>query len=301
MTNFAGRYLRATRDWSWPGRMAARAPGLAALARRIEARVLTRRVWAPLAEGFGVWVNPADAAVAREILTTGGWQPHETRIVRSFLRPGMTAVDIGANVGYFSVVCAAAVGAAGRVISIEPDPENAAMLRETVKSNGFANIAVFECAVGSGAGTMSLTRDAKNFGNHSLAGTNVADTSGGVSVEVRRLDAVLDDAGVRVIDLIKIDVQGWEAEVFRGIERSRLSGATIILEFWPAGLENAGSSADAFGRFLLSLGQVRAVLERGALGPPFAEVAEILDACAARESGQLDVVVQGTAGLDDPR
>lgn len=131
----------------------------------------------------------------------------DMRFVLDTLKPGDLFVDIGANVGSYTVLASKVCGA--RAISVEPDPDTARALRRNVEINGIKDkVQVVEAALGATAGTASFTvgRDTVNR----VAGPEDANVR---DVVVRTLDDVLEGQVPRVI---KIDVEGFEAEVFRG-------------------------------------------------------------------------------------
>ena len=98
-------------------------------------------------EGFRIHVDPTDYAVGHTLARTGSYEPDVSATLRSVLGQGATFVDIGANIGWFSLLGASLVGAAGRVVAIEPNPRNVALLRQSAKDNGFDNIEVIAVAL----------------------------------------------------------------------------------------------------------------------------------------------------------
>ena len=176
----------------------------------------------------------------------------ERRLLRELVRPGMTAVDVGANVGLYTMLMAELVGPSGRVISFEPDPDLARLLGENCAANGAANVEAHNVALGRGADRMMLHRLTLNSGENHLGPNGRTAFRRLLEVEVAAFDALVP--GVRP-DFIKVDVQGWELNVLRGMEASLMgSDATIYLEFWPVGLERAGNVPAELFSFLRDLG-----------------------------------------------
>lgn len=159
--------------------------------------------------------------IAREICVTGRYAPAETALVRASLAAGGTFVDVGANIGYFALLGASIVGPTGRVVALEPDPRMAAALRENVAMNALGRIDVVETAASDVTGTATLTGysvDGGNWGVSSLASTPPADAGApSFTVTCAPLDSVLDVAGVDTVDLVKVDVEGAEPRVLRGM------------------------------------------------------------------------------------
>lgn len=176
----------------------------------------------------------------------GTYEPHETALVREWLKPGMTFVDAGANVGYFTAVAAGAVGPHGRVFSVEPQPYAYQRLQAMVDRNGLSQVRAFQGGLSSAEGELPLYLPPESRGEHNATMVAAAEASSRrISVPVKTLDASLDEWGVERIDLLKIDVEGHEPQVFDGARRAlaeRRIGA-ILCEFNEFWLRHAGSGA----------------------------------------------------------
>lgn len=160
---------------------------------------------------------------------------------------GMTVVDVGANVGVYTSLFAQLVGPSGRVIALEPAPDNWLALNKALTTNRWKNVEIYQVAAADRSGRMYFERSSYNSGNNALC--LESSREGAESVEVVRLDDLL--AG-RKVDFIKIDVQGWEAAVLRGGEQTLEGNRPLRLrtEVWPAGLLRAGSSPDEVAELL---------------------------------------------------
>jgi len=154
---------------------------------------------------------------------------------------GMTVVDVGANVGVYTSLFSQLVGSSGRVIALEPAPDNWRALDKALATNRWNNVEIYQVAAADQSRRMYFERSSYNSGNNTLCVKNGHENT--ESVEVVRLDDLL--AG-RKVDFIKIDVQGWEAAVLRGGEQTleRNRPLCVRTEVWPAGLSRAGSSPD---------------------------------------------------------
>jgi FkbM family methyltransferase len=168
--------------------------------------------------------------------------------------------DIGANVGNYTVLAAAIVGARGHVYAFEPAPENAARLR--ARCTGLTNVSVFEHAVGECGRNVRLYLDAHNDAQHSLGSHNVGTAGGCVKVRQVALD---DVEHLGHIDLIKSDAQGAEFRIIEGarrlIERCQ---PLMILEFWPYGLRRLGAEPESLLEALKRLGYELSRLSKNA-------------------------------------
>jgi FkbM family methyltransferase len=166
------------------------------------------------AQGLWLHLNPRTGQNYFE----GGGETEVQEALQQLLRPGMTFYDIGANIGFFSLLAAGLVGKEGRVVAFEADPEIAARLREHVARNEFGWIAVEGEAVWSEPRMVFFARtDPATSPDRGLG--HVVSTSAGDTI---RVSAVSLDEYTRsqpAPDFIKCDVEGAEVEVFRGAER----------------------------------------------------------------------------------
>lgn len=149
-------------------------------------------------------------------LLYGTFELAELKFAEQVLSTGATALDIGANVGIFSVVMAAKAGANGRVFSFEPLPANVVRLKKNLRRNGLADSGVFAVALGQADGEMRLrlAHDPAYPSLHEVEG-GLADGTD-VQVQVRRLDAVWEELGMPDVAFVKMDVEGAEADVLKG-------------------------------------------------------------------------------------
>jgi len=197
-----------------------------------------------------------DRFVSQRLREQGIWEPYETSLVLSLLRPGDVFVDVGANIGYFSVVAASVVGAQGAVFAFEPDPDNCRLLRANAELNGFdERIIVVEAALSDASGHGELFLSADNLGDHQV----YAGHEGRSSVPIALLQGSEFLAGrVQRIDLLKVDTQGAEFQVMTGLIQLLQSLAQpprIMIELTPYSLRQAGASGRALVELLATLGQ----------------------------------------------
>jgi len=176
------------------------------------------------AEGLWIRVNPRTGRNVQR----GIGEPQVQQALVDHLRPGMTFYDLGANIGYFSLIAARLVGPTGRVISFEADPEIAARLRENLARNDFSHARVEQKAVWSETMTVSFARvDPATSPDRGLGHVS-ADSSGDtITVEAVSLDRYVTAEDCP--DFLKCDVEGAEAEVFQGANRLLAERRTILL------------------------------------------------------------------------
>jgi FkbM family methyltransferase len=184
----------------------------------------------------------------------GTYEPQETRLVAAFLKPGMTVIDVGANVGYYTALAASKVRKEGRIFAIEPDATAFAQL-ETLIATNHLSARAFNIGLGekSGEGCLYQMPESRNNTPTMIAHDGHAPKS---TVKIRTLDDCLDDWRVPHVDLLKIDVEGWEPRIFEGARRALASGRidAILCEFNEHWLRAGGSSSEALWKMLAGFG-----------------------------------------------
>ena len=207
-------------------------------------------VWrAQVATWGGRFDPPSADRLAYLWLHKLGLMGRDRVLLEAQVRPGMVVADIGANVGLYTHLLARCAGEHGFVYAFEPDPDLFASLEANCRTNGVVNARLHNVALGAQDDTLTLRRARFNSGDNRLSRRESSPARGEVSVPVRPLDELLEG---RPLDFIKIDVQGWELEVFKGM-RGQLTGSRplrIYFEFWPAGLRGAGSDPAELLAFL---------------------------------------------------
>lgn len=161
--------------------------------------------------------------------------PGEAYVAQHFervLRPGHHVVDIGGYVGYFTMLAAQAVGAGGRVTTFEPVPDNAASIRRSAETNGFGHVVVEQMALSDGEGRGRIYVEREEGGAASSTSSLAGSGNEFVEVPVTTLDRYACDHGLARLDLVKIDVEGLEVEVVRGMETvMRTLRPELVVEF----------------------------------------------------------------------
>lgn len=190
---------------------------------------------------WGLEVHPPnlDRRLAAFLLDRGWMGRAERRLFERTIRPGQVVVDVGANQGILTLLFSRLVGESGRVLALEPEPLLFESLERSCRANGVANVTRLRVAAGEGRTTGVLHRSRFNSGDNRLTDSVLADSA--VGVEIAPLDELLPDGRV---DFVKIDVQGYEMKVLRGMEGilERSAGIQVYFEYWPQGLRHAGSA-----------------------------------------------------------
>jgi FkbM family methyltransferase len=205
-------------------------------------------------------VHAHDEVISPMLEHEGTWEPDEAAWLRSVIRPGMTVVDVGANVGYFTLLCAKLTGPEGRVVSFEPEPENLRLLRANVWRNGADNVTVVPAAASDSRGHLALRLYSReNTGGHEV---HAEAQEGDALVPSATIDEIV--AGARV-DVVKIDAQGADDAVVRGATRAIAANPAIrlLIEFWLPGMEQRGLSAEAIIDEYRAIGRPLALLTEG--------------------------------------
>jgi FkbM family methyltransferase len=170
----------------------------------------------------------------------------EAGLLEKLIAPGMQILDVGANIGLYTLLLSRLTGQAGKVFAFEPEPNLFSILCENCAANAADNVTPFQCAAGEANGRATLQRATFNSGDNRLG----ASTSGPESIEVKvaRLDEVVPK---RTVDFIKLDVQGHELAALTGMEQLLASSpdVRVLFEFWPAGLRAAKASPELFFKF----------------------------------------------------
>jgi FkbM family methyltransferase len=174
---------------------------------------------APLRLPFGAWwlVRSDNAGLP---ISEGRFESAELGFVDRFVRPGMTALDIGAHHGLYTLLLSKKIGASGRVFSFEPSPREGVALRKHLKLNRCRNVAVEELAVGdeNKEGQLHVVEGFET-GCNSLRPPIVMSETSPVCVCVRRLDDWVSERRLDAVDFIKLDVEGGELAALRGASR----------------------------------------------------------------------------------
>lgn len=195
--------------------------------------------------GFSLGGSTADL-LQRSVYVFGMWEPNISRWVRTHLRPGDVVVDVGANVGYFSLLSATCTGPSGRVIAFEPVPSIVKMLHGNLQLNGFENVTVEHAIAADEPGVGEIFRGAEgNLGMSTTAG-HAGMRSEGEVPQVRGADAI-DQELWPSVRLVKVDTEGDDLRALRGLEpllRAMPAGSAALVEITPDELRTRSDTPD---------------------------------------------------------
>ncbi len=186
-------------------------------------------------------------------LALGSYEPETIKIFKDLLKEGATVVDIGTNIGYYTVIAGKRVGPKGKVFAYEPNRDSFNLLQQNIKINNFKNITPVNIALSDSLGRRVLyfgdNKCTHSFSDNRKTGRNEL-------VETDTLDNSLKKHGSPKIDMIKMDIEGAEILALEGmietIERS--PGLIIFTEFYPKAIRRLGKSPIEFLKKMQGLG-----------------------------------------------
>jgi FkbM family methyltransferase len=207
-------------------------------------------------EGFRIHVDPTDYAVGHTIALDASYEPEVSATLRQVLGAGGTFVDAGANIGWFTLLGASLVGPTGRVVAIEPNPLNVALLRQSARDNGFDNVDVMAVALSDEGGVVALETDGSNGRVIPIEGPPTEPVAASFVVAAQTLDTILDSFGVTRVDVVKVDIEGAEPLALRGAAKMIARDRPILIsEFYPLALDSSPwGSAQGYLAMLRELG-----------------------------------------------
>lgn len=212
-------------------------------------RVLLRTLF-----GHKMFVDSRDLSLTPHLILDGYWEMWITRVFQHFVKPGMRVVEVGANVGYYTLLACQQIGARGSLLAFDANPSMAKIVTDNLNINGYSGIAKVICkAAYSEAATLSFDVFADHIAGSTLFIDEASATSRGDTFQTMQVEAVrIDDmiAPGERIDFIKIDAEGAELHVLQGAERVLRENAEIklVVEHSPSMLAHVhpGSASIVF-------------------------------------------------------
>jgi FkbM family methyltransferase len=195
---------------------------------------------------FRMYVDTRDTMITPQLLSTGIWEPALTRLLAQTIKGGMTVVDIGAGVGYYTLLAAAIAGPQGRVVAFEPDPRNADILERNVELNRIQErLTLHRCGVSNERKKVGSLRDTCSQQGRALF---VADAAHTAAAQASLEMVTLDDAIETPVDFMKIDAAGTEALIFDGMKKlvARSPRLMVLMEFNTVAMKSLGVEPSEF-------------------------------------------------------
>jgi len=224
------------------------------------------------------YAHTLDRVIALLLLKFGMWEKGEMDLFKKTVKKGWTVLDIGANIGYPSLLLSSLVGENGKVIAFEPDKNNIQMLEKNIKANNCKNITIVPMAVSDHTGVGTLYISSSHSGDHRIY--DLPDEKRKAqNINTIRLDDYFKSSGK--IDFVQMDVQGAEEVVFKGMKSllNRNKSINILLEFWPEGLRKMGSSPVDFLKMIEKLGFQLAYINQSNGGVSKTSVKQCMEMC----------------------
>jgi len=214
----------------------------------------------------------------RILYATGEYERGTTLVIKRLLRPGQTMIDVGGNLGYFSILGARAVGPNGRVVAFEPVEHVRRQLLDNVRLNGLENVTVREEALARASGEATFYPGPAD--DTGLASLRPLEHSTAITLKQARLDDLWPPGDP--IALIKMDVEGAEMSALEGMEGCLASYSPhLVVEVTDEYLRALGSSAEMLFRFLSNRGYtMQRIEDDGGLVP--VESVDQLSGCPAQ-------------------
>ncbi len=199
--------------------------------------------------GHKIFLDPKDSL---NLSINGTYEEYETELMEKIVKTGDIVLDIGANIGYYTLLFAKLVGKEGKVFAFEPDPANFALLKKNIEANSYANVVLVN------KGVADRTEKCKLYLSEDPGDHQMYDAHDGrkyIEVECTSIDDYFKNNRQK-IDFIKMDIQGAEFVAAQGMLRvlNNNPAVKVISEFWPAGLTKAGAPPRAYPELFLANG-----------------------------------------------
>lgn len=206
----------------------------------------------------GVRIELGTDFVTRDVLFRGAWEPEETGLLRSLTPAGGVFLDVGANIGYFTLLASRWVGSAGLVYALEPVRATYARLMRNVALNDVTNVRAFKLGAARAAGTAEIALASDAGHSHLVAGSDVP--ACGEAITLTTVDAFVARERLQRLDVLKVDVEGADFEVILGAsETLAMFRPAVLMEVEL--LTRFGTSVDDVKRFFHGLGYETELLE----------------------------------------
>jgi len=189
---------------------------------------------------FRMYLDPNENVISKSIFLHKHWEILESKLFCHSISKGNIVIDIGAHIGWYSLLASNRVGKEGIVYSFEPEPRSFNILIKNIKLNKMTNIVPINKALSDSSGTQLLYRNLYKK-DPSIYRMWFESDEESIPVKVITLDEWLKN---KHVDLIKIDVDGYECKIFHGMKKIISENPNLIIfsEYWPKGLRKSGNS-----------------------------------------------------------
>lgn len=192
----------------------------------------------------------------RSLYDKGVYEPESVRAFTGLLLPGMTVLDVGAHLGQYTLIASDRVSRGGRVYAFEAVPETFRWLKRNVALNDLPNVELVNAAVSDSTEPVTVhLASTRDTGSNSIAGPAWVDSGRKITVPALTLDGYLAEKMIPKVDVVKLDVEGWELPVLRGAEKMlRQMRPRLMVEFEEERQKLAGTSCAELARYLTDRG-----------------------------------------------
>ncbi len=207
-------------------------------------------------KGHKMFLDPSDSL---RLSIYGNHETNEKEIYKKYIKKGDVVLDVGANIGYDTLILAKLVGKNGRVFAFEPGPINFQLLEKNIKINEYNNVTLVNKAVSKDNKSIKLYLNETNGTGHKIddiSNLGVKLNRKSIDIESIKLDDFLKNKKIKKIDFVKIDVEGSESEVIKGMNNIFKNNKSLkmILEFTPGALKNYGKDPKKYLKEFISKG-----------------------------------------------
>jgi len=178
-------------------------------------------------QGHKMFINRKDYRICSHLLENKAWEEKETELVRGQIKEGDTVLDIGAHIGYYTLIFAELVGETGKVYAFEPDPNNFKLLKKNIRVNNYSNVVLINKGVSDKTGNVKFYP--RSDGNTGGGRINPIDIN--IHKKPIEIDVVsLDDYFSGTVNFIKMDIEGSETMALRGMKNILKGNVKILIE-----------------------------------------------------------------------
>jgi len=178
-------------------------------------------------------LKPNDKGISAELLSFGSHEPLSTDLVTSVIKPGMTCIELGSNIGYYAVLESKIVGKNGKVIAIEASPDNYKYLQKNSKLQNFSNMETYNFVLGDHNGEVNfLTKSISNW-SRIMKDNEKPNPSDSISkLPMKTLDSFLEEKKLDRVDFARMDVEGYEYNIYQGMKKTiEKFKPSLLIEF----------------------------------------------------------------------
>lgn len=237
--------------------------------------------------GAKIFVHANDPVIGRSILLNS-YEPEVVSVFHNHIKPGMTVIDVGANIGFYSILSATLVGTSGRVLAVEPNMANVRLLEASRRLNGFKNIEVAPVAAAIKTGVLVLHAGESNGTTSQPKG--VDDVLGATQlVPCVSVDSLLSEG--HEAHFVKVDVEGSEPLAIQGMRRLiERCKPFIVSEFSPESLPSfSNCNGTEYLNLLVSMGYSLGIVERDGIVDYGTNLAAVMSSFAERHTDHIDL------------